>query len=404
MLKPHSRIVTYREFMQRCQIVDQLPPYVFQRVAKTKQIAEARGQSILDFAMGNPDLPTPQHVIDRHQQALLEPNFQRYQDPRGGAELRQAICDWYADRFQVNLNPETQAVCCSGSKTALGYLALALADREKPVIVPTPFYPIHTYGFIIAEGQVQSLPFNSSADFLEQLKQTLTMQTIAGLMISFPTNPTADCVDLAFLTEVVALAKSHDFWIIHDFAYAELYFTDKPLPSILQVPGASDVAVETYSLSKSYHMPGWRVGFVCGNETLIAKLTKVETYFDYGMFNPIEQAAVAALKSETSVLDEVRANYRERRDWLCDGLNATGWSVKKTQATMFVWVPIPEPFKQLGSIEFCNRLILEAGVALSPGVGFGDSSDDHVRFSLIHNAQQTDKAINLLANWVHNSK
>ena len=375
--------------------IKRLPPYVFNIVNQLKAEARARGEDIVDFGMGNPDQPTPKHIVDKLTEAAQRPDTHRYSVSRGIPRLRRAICNWYADRFNVSLDPESEAIVTIGSKEGLAHLALATLDAGDTVLVPNPAYPIHPYGVVIAGGDIRHVPLVPGVDFFAELERAIreSWPRPKMLVLNFPGNPTGQCVDLEFFEKVVAICREHGIWIVHDIAYAEIVFDGYQAPSILQVPGAKDVAVECYSLSKSYNMPGWRVGFVCGNAELIAALARMKSYLDYGMFTPIQVAAIAALEGPQDCVDEIRETYRRRRDVLCDGLDALGWPVDKPRGTMFVWARIPEQYRAMGSLEFAKKLLRDAKVAVSPGVGFGEYGDDHVRFGLIENEHRTRQAL-----------
>ncbi len=375
--------------------IKRLPPYVFNIVNDLKAAARARGEDIIDFGMGNPDQPTPQHIVDKLIEVAQRPDTHRYSLSRGIPRLRRAICNWYKGRFEVELDPETEAIVTIGSKEGLAHLALATVGPGDAVLVPSPAYPIHPYGFIIAGADIRHVPLVPGVDFFEELEKAIkdSWPKPKMLVLNFPGNPTTQCVELAFFEKVVDIAREHKIWVIHDLAYADIVFDGYVAPSILQVPGAKEVAVEFYSLSKSYNMPGWRVGFMCGNEKLVAALARMKSYLDYGMFTPIQVAAITALEGPQDCVEEIRDRYRSRRDVLCDGLNSIGWEVEKPRGTMFVWAPIPEPYRELGSLEFSKLLLKEAKVAVSPGIGFGEYGDDHVRFGLIENEHRTRQAI-----------
>jgi len=372
-----------------------LPPYVFNIVNELKAAARARGEDIVDFGMGNPDQPTPQHIVDKLVEAVQRPDTHRYSVSRGVPRLRKAICHWYRQRFGVTLDPESEAIVTIGSKEGLAHLALATLDAGDTVLVPNPAYPIHPYGVVIAGGDIRHVPMVPGIDFFAELERAIrdSWPRPKMLILNFPGNPTGQCVDLRFFEKVVAVCREHGIWVVHDLAYAEIAFDGYRAPSILEVPGAKDIAVESYSLSKSYNMPGWRVGFVCGNPKLIAALARMKSYLDYGMFTPIQVAAITALEGPQDCIEEIRETYRRRRDVLCDGLETVGWPVQKPMATMFVWAPIPDAYRPLGSLEFAKKLLRDAKVAVSPGVGFGDYGDDHVRFSLIENEHRTRQAL-----------
>jgi alanine-synthesizing transaminase len=375
--------------------IKRLPPYVFAIVNELKAKARARGEDIIDFGMGNPDQPTPRHIVDKLVEAVKRKDTHRYSMSRGIPRLRKAICNWYQRRYGVELNPETEAIITIGSKEGLAHLALATVGPGDAVLVPNPAYPIHPYGFVIAGADIRHVPLVPGIDFFAELEKAIKecWPRPKMLVLNFPGNPTTQCVDLPFFEQVVAIAREHGIWVLHDLAYADLVFDGYVAPSILQVPGAKEVAVECFTLSKSYNMPGWRVGFMCGNSTLIAALAKMKSYLDYGMFTPIQVAAITALDGPQDCVREIVETYRRRRDVLVSGLNAVGWQMEKPKATMFVWAPIPAQYRALGSLEFAKRLLEEAKVAVSPGIGFGEYGDDHVRFSLIENEHRTRQAI-----------
>ncbi|WJW74413.1 alanine transaminase [Thiohalobacter sp. IOR34] len=375
--------------------IKRLPPYVFNIVNELKAKARARGEDIIDFGMGNPDQPTPQHIVDKLVEAAQRKDTHRYSLSRGIPRLRKAICDWYRKRYQVELDPERHAIVTIGSKEGLAHLALATVGPGDAVLVPNPAYPIHPYGFVIAGADIRHVPLVPDIDFFAELEKAIkdSWPKPKMLVLNFPGNPTTQCVELDFFERVVEIAREHEIWVVQDLAYADLVFDGYQAPSILQVPGAMDVAVEFFSLSKSYNMPGWRVGFMCGNETLVAALARMKSYLDYGMFTPIQVAAIHALEGPQDCVGEIRDLYCKRRDVLCDGLNSLGWTVEKPKATMFVWAPIPEQYRHLGSLEFSKKLLAEARVAVSPGVGFGEYGDDYVRFGLIENEHRTRQAV-----------
>jgi len=375
--------------------IERLPPYVFNITGELKAEARARGEDIIDFGMGNPDQPTPQHIVDKLVEAANRKDTHRYSQSRGIPRLRQAICNWYKRNFDVDLDPETEAITTIGSKEGLAHLALATVGPGDAVLVPNPAYPIHPYGFVIAGADVRHVPLTDDVDFFVELEKSIknAWPKPKMLVINFPGNPTAQCVELEFFEKVIAIAREHKIWVVQDIAYAEIVFDGYKAPSILQVPGAKEVAVEFYSLSKTYNMPGWRVGFMCGNKELVAALARMKSYLDYGMFTPIQVAAIAALDGDQSCVAEIRDMYQSRRNVLCDGLNALGWAVTRPKATMFVWAKIPERYQSMGSLEFSKKLLKEAKVAVSPGIGFGEYGDDHVRFSLIENEHRTRQAL-----------
>ncbi len=375
--------------------IKRLPPYVFNIVNDLKAKARARGEDIVDFGMGNPDQPTPRHIVDKLVEVSRRGNTHRYSVSRGIPRLRRAICNWYKDRYGVELDPESEAIVTIGSKEGLAHLAMATVGPGDAVLVPNPSYPIHPYGFVIAGADIRHVPLVPDGDFFSELEKAIkdTWPKPKMLVLNFPGNPTTQCVELEFFEKVVAIAKEHEIWVVHDIAYADIVFDGYKPPSILEVPGAKEVAVEFFTLSKSYNMPGWRVGFMVGNPTLVAALARMKSYLDYGMFTPIQVAAIHALEGPQECVLEIADMYRSRRDVLCDGLNALGWKVEKPKATMFVWAPIPEQYRHLGSLEFSKKLLQEAKVAVSPGVGFGEYGDDHVRFGLIENEHRTRQAL-----------
>ncbi|WP_435102224.1 alanine transaminase [Arhodomonas sp. AD133] len=377
------------------QRIRRLPPYVFNIVGELKAAARARGEDIVDFGMGNPDRPTPTHIVDKLTEAAQRGDTHRYSMSRGIPRLRKAICDWYERRYDVSLDRESEAIVTIGSKEGLAHLALATLGPGDNVLVPNPSYPIHPYGVVIAGADLRHVPLVPELDFFEELKKAIkdTWPKPKMLILNFPANPTGNCVEPEFFERVIEVCREHSIWVVHDLAYADIVFDGYQAPSILQVPGAKEVAVECFSLSKSYNMPGWRVGFVCGNDKLIAALARMKSYLDYGMFTPIQVAAISALEGPQDCVDEIRETYRRRRDTLCDGLAQAGWPVEKPRATMFVWARIPEPYREMGSLEFSKKLLADAKVAVSPGVGFGDYGDDHVRFGLIENEHRTRQAI-----------
>ncbi len=375
--------------------IKRLPPYVFNIVNDLKAQARARGEDIIDFGMGNPDQPTPPHIVDKMVEATRRGDTHRYSMSRGIPRLRRAICNWYKDKYDVVLDQESEAIVTIGSKEGLAHLALATVGPGDAVLVPNPAYPIHPYGFIIAGADIRHVPMTPDVDFFAELESAIknSFPRPKMLVLNFPGNPTTQCVDLEFFEKVVAIAQEHQIWVVHDLAYGEIVFDGYKAPSILQVPGAKEVAVEFYSLSKSYNMPGWRVGFMCGNQVLVGALARIKSYLDYGMFTPIQVAAIAALEGPQECVKEITDMYRNRRDVLCEGLSAIGWAVEKPKATMFVWARIPEKYREMGSLDFSKKLLEEAKVAVSPGVGFGEYGDDHVRFGLIENEHRTRQAV-----------
>jgi len=368
---------------------------VFNIVNDLKAEARARGEDIIDFGMGNPDKPAPQHIIDKLIEAAQRPDTHRYSVSRGIPRLRKAICNWYQRKFDVTLDHETETIVTIGSKEGLAHLALATVGPGDAILVPNPAYPIHPYGFVISGADIRHVPLIPGGDFFAELEKSVkdSWPKPKMLVLNFPGNPTTQCVDLEFFERIVAFAREHEIWVVHDLAYGEITFDGYKAPSILQVPGAKDVAVEFYTLSKTYNMPGWRVGFMSGNPTLVSALARMKSYLDYGMFTPIQVAAIAALDGPQDCVAEIVETYRSRRDVLCDGLNSIGWEVEKPKATMFVWAKIPEKYREMGSLEFTKKLLKEARVAVSPGIGFGEYGDDHVRFGLIENEHRTRQAV-----------
>ena len=380
---------------QQFQRIQRLPPYVFNIIGELKQQARARGEDIIDFGMGNPDQPTPKHIVEKMKETADRGDTHRYSQSRGIPRLRKAICDWYRRRYQVELDPETEAIVTLGSKEGLAHLAMACTGPGDAILVPNPSYPIHPYGFVIAGADIRHVPVNSEIGFFAELELAIknSFPKPKMLVLNFPANPTTECVELEFFERVVAIAREHEIWVIQDLAYADIYFDGYQPPSILQVPGARELAVEFFSLSKSYNMPGWRVGFCCGNATLVAALARMKSYLDYGMFTPIQVAAITALEGDQSCVTQIRDLYQSRRDVLCDGLNSVGWEVQPPKATMFVWAPIPERYRSMGSLEFSKKLLVEAKVAVSPGVGFGEYGEGFVRFGLIENEHRIRQAV-----------
>ena len=375
--------------------ISRLPPYVFNIVNELKASARARGEDIVDFGMGNPDKPAPKHITDKLVEAAQRDNTHRYSLSRGIPRLRKAVADWYERKFNVEIDPDKEAIVTIGSKEGLAHLTLATLGPGDAVLVPNPAYPIHPYGCVIAGADIIYVPLTEGSDFFSELEKAIedSWPKPKMLIVNFPGNPTTQCVDLDFLERLVTIAKQHQMWLVHDIAYGEITFDGYEAPSILQVAGAKEIAVEFYSLSKTYNMPGWRVGFMCGNPTLVEALSRIKSYLDYGMFTPIQVAAIEALNSPQEVIDEVRDTYKRRRDVLCEGLCNAGWNVEKPKATMFVWAKIPQEYAHLGSLEFSKKLLEEAKVAVSPGIGFGKYGDTHVRFSLIENAHRTRQAV-----------
>lgn len=392
--------------MEQFHRISRLPPYVFNIVNELKAKARAAGEDIIDFGMGNPDQPTPKHIVNKLIESAQREDTHRYSVSKGIPRLRKAICNWYKNRFDVDLDPETEAIVTIGSKEGLAHLALATLSPGDIVLVPNPAYPIHPYGVVIAGADVRHVPLVPGVDFFEELQKAIvdSWPKPKMLILNFPGNPTTQCVDLEFFENIVAVAKEHKIWVVQDIAYADIVFDGYQAPSILQIEGAKDIAVEFFSLSKSYNMPGWRIGFMCGNKELIAALARIKSYLDYGTFTPIQIAAISALEGPQDCVEKIATQYRKRRDVLCDGLTAAGWPVPKPKATMFVWAPIPEAYKAMGSLEFSKKLLSEAKVAVSPGIGFGQYGDDHVRFGLIENEHRTRQAVRGIRNMLKKDK
>ena len=374
--------------------IERLPRYVFEEINQLKIQARHDGKDIIDFGMGNPDQATPDFIVNKLTETVNKKETHRYSQSKGIPRLRKAISDWYDRKYNVAIDPENEAIVTMGSKEGLGHLALATMDKGDVILVPNPSYPIHPFGFIIAGADIRHVPIGQGIDFFNQLEEAIanTFPKPRMLVLNFPSNPTTECVDIDFFEQVVEIAKKNEIWVIHDLAYADLCFDDYKAPSFLEVKGAKDIGVEFFTLSKSYNMPGWRVGFCCGNKDLIGALSRVKSYYDYGLFTPIQVASIVALNEGDHEVKKIRDMYKERRDVLCDGLNKIGWEVEKPKATMFVWAKIPDKFK-MKSIEFSKLLLNECDVAVSPGIGFGQYGDSYVRFSLIENRQRINQAV-----------
>lgn len=381
--------------MREFDRIKRLPPYVFSVVNQLKMDLRRAGRDIVDLGMGNPDRPTPKHIVDKLCEAARDPRNHRYSISRGIPGLRRAICQWYKRKFDVDLDPETEAIVTIGSKEGLSHLALAITSPGDLVLTPNPAYPIHPYGFIIAGADIRHVPVGRDVDYFEELKRAVeeSWPRPKLVIVNYPSNPTTQVVDLDFYRRIVAFAREYNLIVVSDLAYAEITFDGYECPSILQVEGAKDVAVEFYSMSKSYNMPGWRVGFMVGNAEVVAALAKIKSYLDYGVFQPIQIAAAVALNGPQDCVEEVRATYQARRDVLVGGLNKMGWHVDAPKATMFVWAEIPEPFKAMGSLEFSKKLLTEANVAVSPGIGFGSNGEGFVRIALIENEHRIRQAL-----------
>ena len=376
--------------------IKRLPPYVFNIVNEQKYQARVRGEDIVDFGMGNPDMPTPKHIVDKLIAAVSDPRNHRYSVSRGIDRLRGAMADWYKRRYDVDLDPESEIVATIGSKEGISHLSLAVTAPGDVVMVPDPCYPIHFYSAVIANADVRSIPLVDDEDeFLERIERAVKSlwPRPKMLILTYPNNPTTKVVDLSFFEKVVDLAREYEFYVVHDLAYADLVFDGYEAPSFLQVPGAKDVGVEIFTLSKSYNMPGWRVGFVAGNPKLVGALVRIKSYMDYGMFQPIQIASIIALNGPDDCVKEIVETYKNRRDFLVSGLNRIGWEVETPKATMFMWAPIPEQFKDMGSLDFSLMVMEKTKVAVAPGIGFGEGGDGFVRFALVENEHRTKQAI-----------
>ena len=380
-----------REFSR----IKRLPPYVFNITAELKMAARRRGEDIIDLSMGNPDGATPQHIVDKLVEASRRPDTHGYSVSKGIPRLRKAITNWYKSRYNVEFDPDSEAIVTIGSKEGLAHLMLATLDRGDTVLVPNPSYPIHIYGAVIAGADIRSVRMTPDVDFFEELQRTIRecFPKPKMMILGFPSNPTAQCVDLDFFTRVVALAKEHDILVVHDLAYADITFDGYRAPSIMEVPGAADIAVEFFTMSKSYNMAGWRIGFMVGNKELVAALARIKSYHDYGSFTPVQVACIAALEGPQECVAEITAQYQSRRDVMVKGLHEIGWMVDKPKASMYIWAKIPAAYAHLKSLEFAKKLLSDAKIAVSPGIGFGDYGDDYVRIALIENEQRTRQAL-----------
>jgi alanine-synthesizing transaminase len=375
--------------------IKRLPPYVFNITTELKMAARHRGEDIIDMSMGNPDGPTPQHIVDKLVEASKRPNTHGYSVSKGIPRLRKAICDWYKRRYDVDFDPNSEAIVTIGSKEGLAHLMLATLDQGDTVLVPNPSYPIHIYGAVIAGAQIKHVQMTEGVDFFAEAEKAIkeSYPKPKMLILGFPSNPTAQCVELEFFERIVALAKANNVLVVHDLAYADIVYDGWKAPSIMQVPGARDVAVEFFTMSKSYNMAGWRIGFMVGNKELVAALARMKGYHDYGTFTPIQVAGIAALDGPQDCVKEIVAEYQERRDVLWKGLNEAGWPVTKPKASMYIWAKIPPQYLAMGSLEFAKKLLAEAKISVSPGIGFGDYGDDHVRFALIENSERIRQAV-----------
>jgi len=380
-----------REFSR----IKRLPPYVFNITNELKMAARRRGEDIIDLSMGNPDGPTPHHIVDKLVEASRRPDTHGYSVSKGIPRLRKAICTWYKRRYGVELDADSEAIVTIGSKEGLAHLMLACLERGDTVLVPNPSYPIHIYGAIIAGADIRSVRMTPGVDFFAELERAIRELTPKPKMIilGFPSNPTAQCVDLAFFERVVAIAKQHDILVVHDLAYADIVFDGYTAPSIMQVPGARDIAVEFFTMSKSYNMAGWRIGFMVGNKDLVHALARIKSYHDYGSFTPVQVASIVALEGPQDAVQDIRKTYEKRRNVMVKCLHDIGWMVERPKASMYIWAKIPEVYAKLGSIGFTKRLLEEAKIAVAPGVGFGDYGDDHVRIALIENEHRLRQAV-----------
>lgn len=381
--------------MIRFPRIERLPPYVFNITGELKMAARRRGEDIIDMSMGNPDGATPAHIVEKLVEAATRPDTHGYSVSKGIPRLRRAVTNWYERRYNVHLDPDSEAIVTIGSKEGLAHLMLATLDKGDTVLVPNPSYPIHIYGAVIAGANIRSVPMVPGVDFFEEIEKAVreSIPKPKMMILGFPSNPTAQCVELSFFERIVALAREHNILVVHDLAYADITFDGYVAPSIMQVEGARDVAVEFFTMSKSYNMAGWRIGFMVGNESLVNALARIKSYHDYGTFTPIQVAAIAALEGPQDCVSEVVEQYRRRRDVLAKGLQEAGWMVDVPKASMYIWAKIPEFYKDIGSLEFAKRLLSDAKVAVSPGIGFGEYGDNYVRFALIENEQRTRQAV-----------
>lgn len=381
--------------MRKFPRIERLPPYVFNITGELKMAARRRGEDIIDMSMGNPDGPTPAHIVEKMVEATIRPDTHGYSVSKGIPRLRKAITDWYDRRYGVQFDPDKEAIVTIGSKEGLAHLMLATLDAGDTVLVPNPSYPIHIYGAVIAGANIRSVRMTPGTDFFEELERAVreSIPKPKMMILGFPSNPTAQCVDLSFFERVIKLAREHSIIVVHDLAYADICFDGYQAPSIMQVPGAREVAVEFFTMSKSYNMAGWRIGFMVGNAELVNALARIKSYHDYGTFTPIQVAAIAALDGPQDCVKEVVEKYQNRRDVLVKGLHEAGWMVENPKASMYIWALIPEAYRAMGSLEFAKRILDQAKVAVSPGIGFGDYGDEYVRFALIENEQRTRQAV-----------
>ena len=381
--------------MEEFPRIKRLPPYVFNVTGELKLAARRRGEDVIDFSMGNPDGATPRHIVDKLIESIQRPDTHGYSVSKGIHRLRKAICNWYKSRYNVDLDPDSEAIVTIGSKEGIAHLALATLERGDIVLVPNPSYPIHIYGPVIAGADIRHVPMQADIDFFDALEKAIRdgYPKPKMLIVNFPSNPTTQCVDLSFFERLVAIGREHNIYIVHDLAYADIVFDGYKAPSILEVPGAKEIAVEFFTMSKSYNMAGWRVGYMVGNRELVNALGRMKSYHDYGTFTPIQVASIIALEGPQDCVEEVRQTYQDRRDVLCAGLHAAGWMVDIPKATMYVWAPIPEPYRKMGSLEFSKKLLSDAKIAVAPGTGFGHYGDGHVRFAMIENEARTRQAV-----------
>jgi len=375
--------------------INRLPQYVFNITGELKMAARRRGEDIIDLSMGNPDGPTPPHIVEKLVEAARRPANHGYSVSRGIPRLRQAITNWYSDRYDVDLDPETEAIVTIGSKEGIAHLALATLDRGDIVLVPNPSYPIHIYGPVIAGADIRHVRNTDDVDFFEELERALkeSFPKPKMIIVNFPGNPTTQCVDLSFFEKLLEIAREHGVYVVHDLAYADIVFDGYKAPSILQVPGAKDIAVEFFTMSKSYNMAGWRIGYMVGNPDLVAALSRIKSYHDYGTFTPLQIASIVALEGPQDCVEDIRMTYENRRNVMVKGLHEAGWNVAMPKAAMYIWAKIPDHYKELGSLEFSKRLLTEAKLAAAPGIGFGEYGDDHVRLALIENEERIRQAV-----------
>ena len=375
--------------------INRLPQYVFNITGELKMAARRRGEDIIDLSMGNPDGPTPPHIVEKLVEAARRPANHGYSVSKGIPRLRQAITNWYSDRYDVDLDPETEAIVTIGSKEGIAHLALATLDRGDIVLVPNPSYPIHIYGPVIAGADIRHVRNTDDVDFFEELERALkeSFPKPKMIIVNFPGNPTTQCVDLSFFEKLLEIAREHGVYVVHDLAYADIVFDGYKAPSILQVPGAKDIAVEFFTMSKSYNMAGWRIGYMVGNPDLVAALSRIKSYHDYGTFTPLQIASIVALEGPQDCVEDIRLTYENRRNVMVKGLHEAGWNVATPKAAMYIWAKIPDHYKQIGSLEFSKRLLTEAKLAAAPGIGFGEYGDDHVRLALIENEERIRQAV-----------